>query len=95
MEELAEALFVACAVVVAEKRLPAEREAREQEQDNHADLERDAHGGDLLVAVGQKKLVDEYGADAGHDVDDRGRDADCENILDMVGGDSGFLDVER
>ena len=24
-----------------------------------------------------------------------GRDADCENILDMVGGDSGFLDVER
>ena len=91
---LFQGVLLLCAVQVAVHRHPAKGEAGEDELCDHVDLQHDAHGGDLIVAVGQQELVDDDDGQALHQVAQGCRDADTQNLPQLVSTDMALGELD-
>ena len=75
------------AVQIPEEGYAAEGEAGEHQLGDHVDLQHDAHGGDLIVAVGQQELVDHNDTQALHEIAQCCRHAHAQDLTQLPAAD--------
>ena len=83
------------AVEIPEQRYAAKGESGQNQLGDHVDLQHNAHGGDFIIAVGQKELIDDDDAQALHEIAQCRRNTYAQDLPQLLGGDAAQGEPDR